>query len=72
MKNDIDKKIALIIIAFLLFEFLETGKKEKHTPENEFSHDTFLRTYSTSAASITASAATDQLSISMLRNFIKK
>ncbi|MBA4319187.1 MAG: hypothetical protein C0412_12370 [Flavobacterium sp.] len=72
MKNSTNKIISLFVMVLLILEFIEAGKKEEHIPENEFSHDTFLRSYSTSAASITASSTTNLEAIEMMRDFVHK
>ena len=72
MDNNLKSKIALMIMVFLVLEFLESGKKENHPIENKFSHDTLSRIYLTGSVPITASPTTDLESIKTIQNFMNK
>jgi hypothetical protein len=73
MDKNIKNQIMLAVMILVVSESLgEIEKKEDHSIENQFPHDTTPRIYLTSVASITASPATDLDSTKTIQDFMHK
>lgn len=72
MNNNLKSAALIVMMVAIPLKNSKKIETEEHPVENKFFHDTFLRINLASLASITASAATDSVSIKTLQNFTHK
>lgn len=72
MNNNLNSKITLMTMFFLISGCIKGGENKDHPIENQFPQDTSLRIYLASSTPITANPATDSKYVKIIQDFMSK